>query len=261
MATKEVAEHPVTATVAGEGVAPALDYMLRDFNFVQFVDTRSGRSVYLVTSLADPNAPRTAVRAQTPAVAPAPAMTQAIAAPETGKAAIDESVNPAKSRPAAPGRAIAEAGAPRPTQPRSLDELTPIAPAAWEAYGDQATADAEMARVRQQTLDRANAVLGNPAYGPELQRQALNDIAGIGDPRSVQTLQSLINDSRVADSPAAAETVAQAAWRYAAQQQFTNAQANQLLQSMANSTQPQIRSVGEAAVRDSQNYLARNPKP
>ena len=69
MATDEVAQFTVTANLAAEAVPQALDYMLREFNFVQFMDTKSGRSVYLVTSLADPNAPRTAAPRDAPALA------------------------------------------------------------------------------------------------------------------------------------------------------------------------------------------------
>src|SRR5262245_47044051 len=48
IAGPELAQHPVSANVSGEALAQALDRMLRDFNFVQFVDTRTGKSVYLV---------------------------------------------------------------------------------------------------------------------------------------------------------------------------------------------------------------------
>lgn len=254
IAGPEVANHPVTANVSSEGVAQALDQMLRDFNFVQFVDSRSGRAVYLVTSLADPNAPRTAP----PVVASSPARTEPASASVQVAKADSDTIAAGKTAPVGPaGRAVAmSSGSSK--DPRSLDELKPITPATYDAYAEQSIIDAETARVRQERLDRATSVLGNPAMNPELQRQALNELASIGDPKSTQMLERLINDNRVLDSPVAAEVVAQTAWRYAAQQQFANADANRLLQTMAQSTQPQMRYVGEAALRDSQQYLAKN---
>jgi hypothetical protein len=229
---------------------------------VQFTDTRTGRAVYLVTSLADPDA-RAPARPVAPAAAPVlPPVAKAVVAPQPEQVATNESLKGKNVGPVAPSRAVVTAGASAAsTQPRSLDELQPITPATYDAYADQSIIDAETARVRQATVDRANSVLSNPASGPELQRQALNELVGIGDPSALATLRQLISDNRVLDSSMAADVVGQAAWRYAAQQQFSNADANRLLQTMANSTQPQIQAIGQAAVRDSQIYLAKNPKP
>jgi hypothetical protein len=245
IASTEVAQHPVSASLAGEGIVKALEHMLRDFNFVQFTDTRSGRSVYLVTSLADPRAARTAALPE-PGVAPA---LLAATAPGAANAASDQRLSTPRAMASASGS----------TPPRSLDQVNPIAPPTFDAYADQRIVEREMARVREDTLARAHSVLGNPANGPELQRQALNELVGLGDPRSLPTLMQLVNDNRVLDVPQAAEAVAQAAWRYAAQQQFANADANRLLQTIADSAQPQLRAVGEAALLDAQNFLAKNP--
>lgn len=250
IATAEIGQHPVSANIAGEPVTQALNDVLRDFNFAQFTDPRSGREVYLVTSLADPNALK-AARAPAPVAAVAPAGTGTGAAAAAGSAATQ--ANAGKGGAATAARAAT---------PRSLDEVRPVAPPKFDAYADQSIINSEMARVRQETLDRANSVLGNnSAYGPEVQRQALNEVVGLGDPRSLGVLQRLVSDPTLANDPKAAEVVAQAVWQYAAQQQFGNADANRLLQTMADSAQPQIRSIGEAAVRDSRNYLAKNPKP
>jgi hypothetical protein len=252
----------VTVNVPAQPLDAGMARVLADFNFARFVDPKTGRTTYLVSSLSN-DRQMTQPPVAPAARAPSPAVTLPVATSSSVSNGVNDGVPPGKDRRPAPivQRVDPKAAAASAALPRSLDDLQPIKPLNYEMYASPEEVAPEVQRFQKEQVDRALAVLASPDYSIDLQRQALNDLVGSQDPRAQQALRATLADPRLADNPYLAEMAANAAWRNAANLQFGNAAANQLLQTLAQSPQPQFNTVGQAAVRDMNNYLAKTKPP
>lgn len=261
IAAPDLLDYRVTARVTDRSPEEAVQRILAAFNYTMFEDPTSGRQVYLITSLGNPNAPVVVRKPDSAEVRAAQA------GPLASGAATNPAGTVAKSGAFPEGRGptrvpppqmAPKAAAQAASDVRSLDDVRPVDPVAIpEPYAPQDTIDAEVNRRNAELAARAREVLASGSYSPTVQQQALNELITVDQAAALSFLQRAIDDSRVADNPTTAAAVAQAAWRLAAQQQFANADTNRLLQSLANSTHPQFQSVGQAALRDQTAYNGR----
>jgi hypothetical protein len=204
----------------------AMALVLKDFNFATLDDNKTGRRVYLVTSLAKEAKP----------VAPPPS-------------------NVAAAAPAAQ-----PAGNTRTARARSLEELRPVQPAQVRSREQsQAEIEADYRREREEKLARAIDALKAKDASGAVQQQALAELASSNDPRATAALKDAW--TQVQNNPTVNAQVAQSVWRNAAQQQFANNDANALLLSMASSTSPAVQDVARAAKADMERYKAAQNKP
>ena len=207
----------------------AMRQVLGNFNYSEFVDPKSGRRVYLVTSMAS--------ETRRPA-------------PEARSTAVASAASP----PAAAESA-------RTSRAESIDDFRKVAPARiLSREQPQEEIDREVQRERDQKLLRAVDALANSNTPSTVQRDALADLARSGDPRATPALSAAW--SQVAGLPGdAAPQVARSVWQHAAQLQFADAEANALLLSLGTSANARVREVAQAARRDMERYRAAQDVP
>ena len=207
----------------------AMAQVLHGYNYSQFDDPKTGRQVYLVSSLATE-------------VKPVPAERQAIAA---------------AAPPAAQVSGATSSGS---RGVRSIDEFRPVQPATVKSREQtQAEIEADYKREREEKLARAIDALKSKDASATVQQQALAELASSGDPRAPAALKDAW--AQVQGIPAAGPQVAQSVWRNAAQQQFANNEANALLLSLASSQNPAVREVALAGKADMERFRAVQNKP
>lgn len=198
-------------------------FVLGGFNYSEFDDPKTGRRVYLVTSLATEVKPTPEARTVVATAAPKQATTPS---------------------PATSGKVA-----------KSLNEFRAVEPAQIKSREQsQAEIDADYKREHEEKLLRAvDALRSKDATGP-VQVQALADVSASTDPRATAVLKEAW--TQVQGMPNVAPQVARSAWQHAAQMQFANADANALLVSMTSSTIPGVRDVAQAATLDMERYRA-----
>jgi hypothetical protein len=147
----------------------------------------------------------------------------------------------------------------RSTPLSSLDEFRAVRAAQIKDYQQQSADEikADFAREREEKLVRSLDILKSPEAG-ELRQQALFDLAKYDDPRATAALREALQNPGVQRDASAGTAVARAVWQHAAQLQFADAETNQLLTSMSQSSNPGISTVGRDAVRDMTRYRAQN---
>jgi hypothetical protein len=218
---------PVVVNTVDSVPDKAMRDVLSAFNYSQYSDPKTGKSIYLVTSLAS----------------------DVVAAPTP---------EPPRSIPVVTGIAAAE---PHPTvvTARTLDDVRVIRPAAVSLNKSQAEIDADYKREREERVSRALDVLRGQDMTAELQRQALNDLVGIDDPRATamlgEALRAPVPDARKA---AVYEYVARAVYDHAAKLNFESGAANQLLSQLAVSGNPAMKQIGETGMREMQANRSQN---
>ena len=211
----------------GADAKQGMAFVLRDFNYSQFDDPKTGRRVYLVTSLATEVKPTPEAHTTVAAAAPKPAMTTS----------------------ASPSKVV-----------KSLDEFRPIEPARITSRGQsQAEIDADFKRESEEKLLRAIDALKSPEVDGTAQAQALVELSASGDPRATEVLKEVW--TQVQGMPIVAAQVARSTWQLAWQMQFANADANALLVSMSSSTDPVVREMAQAGAQDMQRYRAAQNRP
>jgi hypothetical protein len=201
----------------------AIAYVLSRFNYSEFDDARTGKRVYLVTSLTKEVKPVPEARTNIAAVQP-----KAVAATSGGATSTIKSIDDF--------RAV------EPPRIRSRDTQT------------QAEIDAEYKREREEKLLRAMDALKSRDANAAVQVQALADLATSNDARATGVLKDAW--AQVQGRPDAAPQVARSVWQHAAQMQFADAEANALLMSMASSNNPGVREVAQAGKVDMERYRA-----
>lgn len=200
----------------------AMAFVLRSYNYSQFDDPKTGRRIYLVTSLAAEVRPAPETRVAVAAVAPPPAAVTA-----------GGSVRVAKS----------------------LDEFRPVEPPRIKSREqNQAEIEAEFKRAREEKLVRAMDALRSKDVSATVQQQALADLATSGDPRATAVLKDAW--TQVQGHPTVSSQVARSVWQHAAQLQFANNDANALLLSLASSQNSAVREVAQAGKVDMERYRA-----
>lgn len=229
----ELAAYRISGNVERQSLSTGVAHLLQSFNYTQFRDDNSGIVTFVVSSVADQNA---------------------AVAPRAGGDARE-------SKPVLlPVAITAKAGDRVFGSPRGVDDVKRIKPMEVPApYMEQSQIRQEELRVQEEKLLRARTILGTGQYSLEMQQQALKDVVGVDDPRTLQSLGQVLQDSRVTGNPLVAQAVAEAVWRHAAYLGFANAEANGMLQTLARSEQPQYRGIGQQALRDLENYRAKDP--
>jgi len=208
----------------------AMQLLLGGFNYSKFADPKSGRNVYLVTSLTSETK------------RPAAEMARAAAAPV-----------------AAPSAAV---GGTQSSRPEHIEDFRKVAPARiLSREQPQEEIDRDVQRERDEKLMRAVDALASADTTSVVQRDAMADLARSGDSRATPALRAAM--SQVAGLPGdAAPQVARSVWQHAAQLQFADADANALLLSLGSSANARVREVGQAARRDMDRYrAAQNAQP
>jgi hypothetical protein len=212
----------------GADLKQGMAFVLGAFNYSEFDDPKSGKRVYLVTSL-------------TREVKPAPE-TRTVVATVQPKAVAATSSNGS-------GKGVT-----------SIDEFRKVAPATITSREQsQAEIEAEYKREREEKLLRAMDALKSKDVNGTVQMQALADLSASGDPRATAVLKEAWTQTQ--GMPNAAPQVARSAWQHAAQLQFANGDANALLLSMTASNIPAVREVAQAGKVDMERYrAAQNPR-
>jgi hypothetical protein len=205
----------------------AMAFVLHSYNYSQFDDAKTGRSVYLVTSLATEVKPTPEARTAMAVVTPKQA-----AAVSTGS-----------------GRVA-----------KSIDEFRTVEPPRFKSREQsQEGIEAEYRRAREETLLRAVDALKSKDVNSSVQQQALADLAASGDPRATAVLMDAW--TKVQGQSAASPYVARSVWQNAAQLQFANNEANALLLSLASSQNSAVRDIAQAGKVDMERYRAAQNKP
>jgi len=212
----------------GADMKQGMAFVLSAFNYSEFDDPKSGKRVYLVTSLTREVKPAPEARTTVAAVQP-----KAVAATASNGS----------------GKVVT-----------SIDEFRKVAPATIKSREQtQAEIDAEYKREREEKLVRAMDALKSKDVNGTVQMQALADLSASGDPRATAVLKEAWAQTQ--GMPNAAPQVARSAWQHAAQLQFANADANALLLSMTSSNIPAVREVAQAGKVDMERYrAAQNPR-
>ena len=200
----------------------AMAIVLRNYNYSQFDDAKTGRRIYLVTSLATEVKPAPETRTAVAAVAP---QQGAVAASGSGRVA------------------------------KSIDEFRMVEPPRIKSREqNQAEIEAEFKRAREEKLLRAMDALRSKEVNAAVQQQALADLATSGDPRATAVLKDAW--AQVQGQPAVSPHVARSVWQHAAQLQFANSDANALLLSLATSQNAAVKDVARAGKVDMERYRA-----
>jgi hypothetical protein len=108
-------------------------------------------------------------------------------------------------------------------------------------------------RIEQARLNRAlNALESEHSH---LRSMAVGEMARIKDPRVPNALKGVATSDMV--TAAERKNAAQELWHYAADQQFSDAGANQALNSLADSKDPSVQAIAKRALRDMERYQRR----
>jgi hypothetical protein len=148
--------------------------------------------------------------------------------------------------------------------PRDLDDYMRVPEPTSEPYSGassegtidpegQAEVEAAQSTYQEQRVQRAISATGS-SYS-HIRRMAVNELAGSRDRRATGVLADIAISEEI--PPEERANAAEALWRHAGDSEFKDAEANDVLRSLAQDDDPSVKAVAQDALRDMQRYRQR----